>query len=175
MKNLFKKFNKENKKSDRRGFVVLFAIILSTIILSISLGISQIALKETQFAISGVDANNAFYLADAGVECALFIDYLDPVTGVFSGSGTGSSTPCGNLYFSVNAGFPNSPLQMTNFMIGAPNASRNCATVSVAKTLDTNDGVSTVTDIISMGRSKLVNNSCVPDTGTIERELDVSY
>lgn len=69
-----------------KGVVIIFALLVSTIFLSISLGISNIALKELRFSISGRDTNEALFAADAGIECALFYDrlnrflYPDPLT-----------------------------------------------------------------------------------------------
>ncbi|MEK7127996.1 MAG: hypothetical protein AAB933_00325 [Patescibacteria group bacterium] len=54
------------------GFVILFAVTVSGILLSIALGISSIALKEIKFGTSARDTNDAFFAADTGAEYALF-------------------------------------------------------------------------------------------------------
>jgi len=58
----------------RRGFVLLYAVTLAAIFLSIALSVATIALKEIKFGTSAKDTNNAFYSADASIECALFYD-----------------------------------------------------------------------------------------------------
>ena len=69
-------FEKKTKKNKERGFVILFAVTLSSIILSIALGVANIALKEASFSTSARSTNNAFLAADTGAECALFHDRL---------------------------------------------------------------------------------------------------
>ena len=59
---------------DCSGFVILFAITISSILLAIALGVVNIALKEVKFSTNVRDTNEAFFAADAGVESALFQD-----------------------------------------------------------------------------------------------------
>jgi hypothetical protein len=61
------------KKGDR-GFVILFAVTLSSILLAIALGVANVAFKELKFSTSARDTNNAFFAADTGTEYALFND-----------------------------------------------------------------------------------------------------
>src|SRR3989344_1323414 len=56
------------------GVVLLFAVTLTSILLAIAVGISNIALKELNFSTSARAANDAFFAADTGAECALFYD-----------------------------------------------------------------------------------------------------
>jgi len=63
---------KEIKKN--KGFVILFVVTLSSILLAIALGAANIALKEIKFGTSAKDTNNAFFAADTGAELALFND-----------------------------------------------------------------------------------------------------
>ena len=58
----------------RSGFVILFAVTLSSILLAIALGVSNIALKEINFSTSAKNTNDAFVSADVGAECALYND-----------------------------------------------------------------------------------------------------
>jgi hypothetical protein len=57
-----------------KGFVALFAVLISSIVLVISFGLLNIALKEVILASSGRESQFGFYAADAGVECALYWD-----------------------------------------------------------------------------------------------------
>src|SRR3989344_7795571 len=61
-------------QSSGSGFVILFAVMISSIILAIALGVSNIAFKEIKFSTSVKDTNDAFFAADTGLECALFND-----------------------------------------------------------------------------------------------------
>jgi hypothetical protein len=73
----------------KKGFFLLYAILLTSIILIIGLGVFEITLKQVSF--SGIDRESvrAFYAADAGLECAL---YQDVVLNKFS-----TSTPPGTI------------------------------------------------------------------------------
>lgn len=61
-------------KASRRGFVMLFAVLISSIVLTIAMGLLQIALKELLLSSTGRESQFGFYAADAGVECALYWD-----------------------------------------------------------------------------------------------------
>ena len=65
-------------KSKRSGSVILLALILTAILLSVGMGISEIAMKEIRLSSIGTESGLAFYAADAGVECALFWDIQRP-------------------------------------------------------------------------------------------------
>jgi len=58
-------------KKNNKGFVILFAVTLSSIILAIALGVSNVALKEIKFGTSAKDTNEAFFAADTGAEYVL--------------------------------------------------------------------------------------------------------
>ena len=59
---------------DKRGFVALFAMLISSIVLTISFGLLNVALKEVILSSSGRESQFGFYAADAGAECALYWD-----------------------------------------------------------------------------------------------------
>lgn len=61
-------------KKNSSGFVILFAITISSIILSIALGVANISFREMRFSTSVKDSNNAFFAADTGLEYVLFND-----------------------------------------------------------------------------------------------------
>ncbi len=67
MKTLFK-----NKQ--KRGFVILIAVLVSSLMISLGAFIANIAVKELQLSSSGRDSQTAFYAADSGLECALYQD-----------------------------------------------------------------------------------------------------
>ncbi len=141
-------------KGFRSGFVILFAVTISSIMLAIALGVSYIAFKEIKFGTSAKDTNEAFFAADTGVEWVLFNDK------------TGSTT------------FPLVPNQDTiypdRFISGLSSNAAGCAIVRVEK----NDTVSPMlTSIIVKGYNTGGNiaNQCNPPTNSIERELDVNY
>jgi hypothetical protein len=90
------------KIKKNRGFVLLFAVTLTAIFLSITLGVASVALKEINFSTSAKDTNDAFFAADSGIEQALYNDKLGNYSGTttwnFIVSGLGSSgQSCANV------------------------------------------------------------------------------
>lgn len=71
------------KNETQKGFISLFTVLLSTVILAIGIGMSSMALKQIVLASTADDANEAFYSADAGLQCAVMHD----IQGVFDAGG----------------------------------------------------------------------------------------
>ncbi|MBP7845944.1 MAG: hypothetical protein KA007_00745 [Candidatus Pacebacteria bacterium] len=65
---------KDYKIKTKRGFVSLFAVLISLVVLAIAIGISNVAYKENVLAFSAKEGSYAFFAADTGLECALFHD-----------------------------------------------------------------------------------------------------
>lgn len=76
----------------KQGFISLFTALLATVILAISVGMSSIALKQIVLTSTADDANEAFYSADAGLQCAIMLD----LGGTFQ-VGAGSQVSCGSI------------------------------------------------------------------------------
>lgn len=169
MKKYFKKNNKGNKghapygaESSRSGFVILFAVMLSSIILAITLGVSNISIKEINFSTSAKNANDAFFAADTGVECALFYDKTGPNNAFTSGSGIPIPMNCaGNdITLSLNE-------DIWSFSVANLGSSGNaCANVTLKRNINTS---ATATKIISKGYNNCTLNN------KVERELEVTY
>ncbi len=58
----------------KKGFSVLFASLTGSLVLLIGLAILSITIKQITLASAGRESQLAFYAADTGVECALFLD-----------------------------------------------------------------------------------------------------
>ncbi len=168
--------NLKNKNSN--GFVILFAVVLSAIFLSITLGITNIALKEVKFGTSAKDTNDAFFAADTGTECALMND--KGVSSKFSVTGPSQPLTCGSTPPPPVMGNPNGTggvgtATYTFYINNLGSNGANCAKVTVLK-----DGNSIPpyvrTYITSKGYN--VNNSsdCVPtNPNRVERQIETSY
>ena len=78
----------------KKGFVALFAVLLATVVLSISIGIANISYKEVVLSSAAREANSAFFAADSGAECLLLHDLK---LGVFTGSGVDAEISCFGL------------------------------------------------------------------------------
>lgn len=97
MKKLTVKSIKEQIK-DARGFTLFFAVLVSSVALSIGIAILNVAVKEIILSSSIRDSQFAFYAADAGVECAI---YWDIKKDSFS-STTVKQISCDNQTFNVS-------------------------------------------------------------------------
>ena len=140
----------KNKNND--GFVILFAVTISSILLAVALGVASIALKEVKFTTSAKDTNNAFLAADTGIEYALFND--KPPTSAY--------VP------------PPLSKQTWNIVVaGLGSDGTSCAKVIITK--DSTRAPFTTTSVVSKGYSvgDSLCNSTNPER--IERELDSNY
>lgn len=127
-----------------RGFTLLLAALVASIVLALGTSIFEIAQKQLTLSSIGRDSQFAFYAADTAVECALYWD--------FRFSYFASSTPAGidptcdqqaltPLDVTPTQGLPyeypyalTSP-QMDLFLDATP-ATDYCAQVTVTKSLD---------------------------------------
>jgi hypothetical protein len=62
------------KHSTKRGFTLLLAALVSSIVLSLGASIFLVAKKEITLSSLGRDSQYAFYAADQAAECALYWD-----------------------------------------------------------------------------------------------------
>lgn len=60
------------KNTKSAGYAVLFAVLLVSIILSITIGIANVSLKELNFTATSKESHFALFAADTGGECALY-------------------------------------------------------------------------------------------------------
>ncbi len=74
-------FKKQKTMYCEKGFVILVAVVVSTLLVSIGVFISTTALKELQLAASTKNSLQAFYAADSAIECALFHDFNTGISG----------------------------------------------------------------------------------------------
>ncbi|MEI6281067.1 MAG: hypothetical protein WCP17_03675 [bacterium] len=148
-----------------KGFVILFAITISSILLAIAIGVSNIALKEMKFGTLARNTNDAFFAADTGVECALFSD--KPPTSVFVLAG-GTDIQCLGNTITMSGSFPS-----WSFIIsGLGSEGQSCAIVSVVKTTGL---TSTSTTVTSKGYNT-GDTYCNSRGGErTEREIETNY
>src|SRR3989344_8655730 len=66
---------------ERCGFTVLYAVLVSSLLLAIGASIYNISLKDIILTGSAGDSQRAIYAADAAVECAFYWDFFE-VNGV---------------------------------------------------------------------------------------------
>ena len=162
---IFKYLNIEVSRADgSAGFVILFAVTLSGILLSIALGVANIAQKEIRFGTSAKDTNDAFFAADTGAECALFND--KSTSNSFAQTGGTGTVSCFGGSISLSGSYPS-----WSFVVsGLGNGGQGCAKVTVDKS------ILPTTTIISKGYNNGGGTgSCVQGTNSVERELELNY
>ena len=64
------------KKQNNKGFTILFAVLVSTLVLSVGASVINIALKQLALSGSARDSQFAFYAANTGIECAAYWDFV---------------------------------------------------------------------------------------------------
>lgn len=145
---------------NNRGFALLYAVMLSSIILAITLGIVNISLKEIKFSTSAKDTDDAFFAADTGAECALFNDKSTS----FTPGGSGTVTCLGNA-IPLSGTYP-----VQTFIISKlGSVAQGCVKVTVDKAT-----YSPKTWVVSKGYND-GGVSCNPTPNTVERQLELTY
>jgi hypothetical protein len=164
------------------GFAMLFAVLVSSVLLSIGISIFNLTIKELILSSSGRESQFAFYAADTGAECAIYWDFRG--TNVFATStdartsnpaiptcvaGTTIDVTTVNPGGTYGITSQNSNSAETQFSLSIPNTpAPYCVIVRVKKL--TNSGLQT-TRIDSRGY-----NTCdTTDITRVERALKVCY
>lgn len=149
----------------KRGFTLLFSVLIGSLLFTLGLAIGNIALKEIILSSAGKESERAFFSADAGTECAL---YWDRQKGTFSASvGTAPSFQCAGQEITADEPkeIPNGA--KTTFMLPIQNEPW-CALVEVSKF---SSGALT-TKIESRGRNDCNEGD---NPARVERALRVTY
>ncbi len=125
------------RKESSKGYTLLFAVIVSVLVLSIATFILSVSRKQAILASSARDSIYAFYAADSGLECAIEnlskLATTAPMSSIVCGSSP-AVTPTlagggdvGTASFSIFTGTGNSSLT-NNTQSGAA----SCAATNVA-------------------------------------------
>jgi hypothetical protein len=67
-----------NKFNKNKGFTLLFAVLVSVLILSVGISIINLSVKQVSLSGSGRESQYAFYAANTGIECVYFWDFNPP-------------------------------------------------------------------------------------------------
>ena len=70
----------------QKGFTLLLAVVLSSLLLSIGIAVFNSTFKGLELSSLGRDSQFAFYSADAGLECALYWDIRESAFATSSAS-----------------------------------------------------------------------------------------
>lgn len=67
---------KKNTLQKNKGFVILFSMLISSLILLITAGIFNVVQKDVVLSSYARESQRAFYAADSALECALYSDLI---------------------------------------------------------------------------------------------------
>ena len=153
---MIKKYIKKNK-----GFVILFAVTLAALLLSIALGVANIALKEIKFGTNARDTNEAFFAADSGAECALLNDKT--TSSAFPAGGGAGTVACASSTPTFAGG-------VYSFVVtGLGSSGQGCAKVTVDKSVSLN------TKVVSRGYNTGSPGCNSTSASLVERQLELNY
>ena len=164
--------------SQKSGMALLYSVVISSIILSIALGVSNIAFREINFSTSMKEGNDAFYAADTAVECVLHLDSSVESQNPFTG--TCVSNPlcpirCNNTNFGIGWNAITDPdyVIFTMKMTGLGISGQSCAVATLRKPKTDPTLGSQITSIGYNIHDGSLN--CNPVSTSVERMLEVNY
>lgn len=152
----------------QKGFVVLYTVLVSSVVLLIAIGISNISSKELALSATAKDGYKAFYAADAGIECAL---YHDRQLDVFAASGTPSIDCFGTTISASSESLDDGTGLKFTINFAEESDVIPCTSITIEKYVDFGDGVANGTRIEARGY-----NTCnTGNTRRVERAIRVLY
>ena len=113
------------------GYTLLFAVLVSSIVLSIGISILTISKKEFLLSASARDSTSAFYAADSALECAAYQD----AQGVFATSSTPGPFQCAGATITRAGGLTDTDYYTFTFQMPL-GTSGSCSVVTVEKYFD---------------------------------------
>jgi hypothetical protein len=153
-----------------KGYTLLFTVLVVSIILAITLGISRIS--YTEIALSSVSREGAiaFFAADTGYECALYHDLsTNPFVFPASQQFTCLAGGVGTIYDATS--------QIHEFFLEVtPNS---CAQVFVEKDFEHPDTGDSLTRVQSLGYNRscpeVTSGNVITDPTVVQRAVEIYY
>jgi hypothetical protein len=165
-------------KKTEQGYALLFTVIMVSLILSLSIGLSNAVYQQIVLSSVAQNSDLAFYESDSATECALYADQ-NPSENIFYPSNSQSTYSCGvdangnsqTLSFSHQSTTDGNGNTVDEYDL-APQSPLStslnpCFTISVFKST----GALSTTDIKARGYNICLNTN----PQTVEREIDVTY
>ena len=89
----------DNKNKRKKGFTLLFAVLVSVLVLAVGASLVNLALKQIILSGSGRESQYAFYAAGTGIDCAVFwhIQNLEGTSGLVFATSSDSTLVHGQL------------------------------------------------------------------------------
>lgn len=160
----------------KRGFTLLIAIVVTSLLLAISFVVANVAFKQLLISKANKESQYAFYAADSGVECAVYWDLKDGSFSAFATSTNGTISCNGQSISTGSESVPTVPSQSSVIGGGDVNPTsifyltltKGCVIVEVTKFYS---GGSLVTRINSKG----YNTCSSSDPRRVERGITLTY
>lgn len=180
-------FSYKKNNTGKKAFALVFAVLSGSIMATIALIMVNLVEKEIRLASFAEKSRIAFFAADAGIECALFLDIqktMFPLSGANNPVGTNiaSTMPCQVetqpiivSYDQTGGGERNitlhTPLQRARAVNTDPVVIDGCSIIRIKKTAAT-------TQIQSFGLNRMWSEGlqrCVSVKDGVERAIETTY
>ena len=157
---------KKNIKN-KKGIVLVLALIITSIIFTIALGAISISIKESNLSTSVKDSDDAFFAAESGAECGLYND----IGGIFTASSSSETPVNPNCFFgTLNNISTANPWSFVLTELGV--SQRACAIVKIEKIFDSNNEL--ISSRITAKGYNMGDSSCAGEN-RVERVLELNY
>lgn len=158
----------KNKKE--KGIAIVYAVLVTSVLLLVAMGIAQIEYKELVFSLEAKDSDRAIFAADTGIECAMYMDSMQ----AFSGTST-DPFYCHGINVNV------SQVTSTTYQFSLGLTPTSCAQVYIDKASGT-AGTSTQIDSYGYNVGQEVTTlpqACLDSTSLtqniVNRALEITY
>lgn len=163
------------RHTQQRGFTLLLAALIASIVLSLGAAIFAIAQKELALSSVGRDSQFAFYAADTAAECALYWDVRFGSFATSSDSHPASSVSCAQTTPSVTvaASSQDATSTFTLSLAQIDPTKTYCANVSVAKSKN-----AVTNGIVTVIHADGFSSSCttiLTDPQALQRSVELHY
>jgi hypothetical protein len=162
--------------SKQSGYTLLFAVLVSVLVLGVAVFISGTARKQYILSSTALDSMYSFYAADSGIECVAAAYNASTIS-----TTTGATISCAGSSLSVSFGAPTTPVPSvlnggSDILEAGPIdfglAGSTCANIYIFNGDDSSNSNWTIVD--SSGYNLCISASHTPDTSsprTVERTL----
>lgn len=154
------------KNTKQKGYAILFAVVIISVISIITIGLANSTFKQLILSSLASDSQVSFFQADTATECALYSDNVEAMT-----STTFSPWPCGvdlnggDIHLLVG---PISTGQDGYSLVPQGIATDPCFDINVYKDTSTDPAGTTI-------KSRGYNSCNKNGPRTVEREIQVTY
>lgn len=123
-------------KPSESGFALYVSIIFMSVMLSIALTLASLAYKEQELVSGGIASQEAFYTADAALECALYFDQqVSPNPYAYSDTASAPAISCYGVPANKNTMISRDATNKVWVISSRIQIGANCADIQVKKYL----------------------------------------